>query len=104
MLDTSEIAAFVATSTPAEALKFYRDVLGLTLISDEEYALVFDANGVSLRVQKAGPFTPHQFTTLGWHVKDIDASMRELRSKGVVFEQYPWMPEGSDRTRPSPSG
>jgi catechol 2,3-dioxygenase-like lactoylglutathione lyase family enzyme len=104
MLNTSEIAAFIATSKPDEALTFYRDLLGLTLVSDEQYALVFDANGITLRVQKAGAFTPHQFTSLGWHVTDIDAAMSELRSRGVVFEQYPWMPEGSDGVMTFPGG
>ena len=104
MLGGCELAAFIATSKPNEARAFYEEVLGLTLLSDEEYAIVFDANGTTLRVQKSGAFTPHQFTSLGWHVPDIEAAVLELRSKGVVFEQYPWMPEGSDGIMTFPEG
>ena len=104
MLGNCKLAAFIATSKPDEAKAFFQDKLGLTLISDEQYALVFDANGTTLRVQKAGEFTPHQFTALGWHVDDIEATVRELRAKGVVFEKYPWMPEGSDGIMTFPEG
>jgi len=104
MLSRSRIAAFIATSKPAEAREFYENVLGLTLVSDEEYAIVFDANGTTLRIQKAGDFTPHPFTSLGWHVDDIETSMAELRGKGVIFEQYPWMPENSNGIMTFPNG
>jgi catechol 2,3-dioxygenase-like lactoylglutathione lyase family enzyme len=104
MLGKSKLAAFIATSKPEEAKAFFEDKLGLTLISDEEYALVFDANGTTLRVQKAGEFTPQQFTALGWHVDDIEATVSELRVKGIVFEQYPWMAEDSDGIMTFPGG
>jgi catechol 2,3-dioxygenase-like lactoylglutathione lyase family enzyme len=104
MLDTCQLAAFVATSNPEKARHFYQNTLGLKLISDEEYAIVFDANGTTLRIQKAGAFTPHPFTSLGWHVPDIEAAVAELRGKSVAFEQYPWMPEGSGRIMTFPNG
>lgn len=104
MLGNCQLAAFVATANPNKAREFYQNTLGLTLISDEEYAIVFDACGITLRVQKAGPFTPHQFTSLGWHVDDIEAAVADLRTKGVVFEQYPWMPEGSNGIMTFPEG
>ena len=104
MLTNNRIAAFVATAAPEKARDFYENTLGLTLIADEEYAIVFDAGGTTLRVQKAGPFTPLPFTSLGWHVEDIEASVSDLRSNGVVFEQYPWMPEGSNGIMTFPGG
>jgi len=104
MLSKAKLAAFIATSKPAEARDFYENVLGLTFVSDEEYAIVFDANGTTLRIQKAGDFAPHPFTSLGWHVDDIEATMTDLQEKGVVFEQYPWMPEGSNGIMTFPNG
>ena len=104
MLSDSNLAAFIATSKPDEARAFYENVLGLTLLSDEQYAIVFDANGTTLRVQKAGNFTPQQFTALGWHVDDIEATMAALRAKGVIFEEFPWMPEGSNGIMTFPEG
>jgi catechol 2,3-dioxygenase-like lactoylglutathione lyase family enzyme len=104
MLGNCDLVAFVATSKPKEARDFYQNTLGLSLISDEQYALVFDANGTTLRIQKSGPFNPHVFTSLGWHVPDIEATMADLRRKGVVFEQYPWMPEESNGIMTFPGG
>jgi catechol 2,3-dioxygenase-like lactoylglutathione lyase family enzyme len=42
--------AFVATAKPARARNFFRDTLGLHLVSEDEFALVFDAHGTMLRV------------------------------------------------------
>ncbi len=89
MLASRPIMAFVATQDPERAKPFYRDVLGLKLLSDEPFALVFDAHGTTLRVQKAGPFTPQPFTVLGWEVEDIRAALRALAGRGVVIDRYP---------------
>jgi catechol 2,3-dioxygenase-like lactoylglutathione lyase family enzyme len=88
MLESSKIAAFVATADSAKAKEFYGDTLGLTFVSDDPYALVFDANGTTLRIQKVGEVSPKPYTTLGWHVSDIEKFVRELTEKGVAFEHY----------------
>jgi catechol 2,3-dioxygenase-like lactoylglutathione lyase family enzyme len=49
-LGSAPLVTFVATSDSARARAFYEDVLGLRLIADEPYALVFDANGIMLRI------------------------------------------------------
>ena len=49
-LGSRKIVAFVATSAPAKAKKFYRDKLGLRLVEESPFALVFDAHGTMLRV------------------------------------------------------
>jgi len=95
MLANSSIIAFVATTEPSRVKAFYRDVLGLLLISEDEYALVFDANGTMLRVAVVREIVLAPFTVLGWQVSDIDATVRGLAAKGVTFERYPWM-EQSD--------
>jgi catechol 2,3-dioxygenase-like lactoylglutathione lyase family enzyme len=104
MLETAKLAAFVATADPEKAKEFYQNTLGLRMVSDEEYALVFDANGTTLRIQKTGLFEPHQFTSLGWHVENIEAEVAALRERGVRFEQYPWMPAESEGIMTFPGG
>jgi len=50
-LAQQSILTFVATRDPDRAKKFYRDTLGLPLVSEElPFALVFDVNGTMLRV------------------------------------------------------
>jgi catechol 2,3-dioxygenase-like lactoylglutathione lyase family enzyme len=53
MIAHSDIIAFIATTRPEQAIVFYSEVLGLRLMEDTPYALVFDANGTMLRIQKA---------------------------------------------------
>jgi catechol 2,3-dioxygenase-like lactoylglutathione lyase family enzyme len=81
--------AFVATARADEALRFYRDVLGLALVEDTPFAIVFDAFGTMLRVQKAGSVTPAPYTAFGLDVPDIDAAARELARAGVEPVRYP---------------
>ena len=54
MLSHSRLVGFVATAKPAEARSFYEGVLGLALVEEGPFALVFDANGTTVRVQIAG--------------------------------------------------
>jgi catechol 2,3-dioxygenase-like lactoylglutathione lyase family enzyme len=81
--------AFVATTDAGRTRAFYEGVLGLRLVADEPYALVFDANGTTLRVQKVQSVVAPPYTTLGWVVDDIAGEVRELGAKGVAFERYP---------------
>jgi len=39
MLGSQKLVAFVATRDPVQAKKFYRDSLGLQLVSEDEFAL-----------------------------------------------------------------
>ena len=91
MLDSSSVMAFVATSNAEKARAFYSDILGLRLVSDEPYALVFDAHGTTLRIQKISVITPAPFTVLGWVVDDIATTISGLSTRSVVFERYPGM-------------
>jgi catechol 2,3-dioxygenase-like lactoylglutathione lyase family enzyme len=76
--------AFVATADAERAKVFYRDVLGLRLVADERYALVFDAGGTMLRIQKLGELTPQSFTALGWEVDDIEHAVDAIVDRGAV--------------------
>src|SRR3954465_12156401 len=68
MLEHAPLIAFVATARPAEALHFYRGLLGLELVDDGPFALELRHGGVQLRVQKVASVTPAPWTVLGWRV------------------------------------
>lgn len=80
--------AFAATTDAEAARDFYENKLGLRLVEDSPFALVFDSNGIMLRVQKAQKIDPPQFTVLGWEVADIRAEIKELTGRGVEFNHY----------------
>ena len=70
MLNNSNVVAFVATSRPEQAKSFYEQTLGLRFVKEDDFAIVFDANGIMLRVQKVQAHTPPPYTVLGWDVSD----------------------------------
>jgi catechol 2,3-dioxygenase-like lactoylglutathione lyase family enzyme len=104
MLNKSNVVTFVATSNPDSAKSFYQQTLGLRLVTDDAFAIVFDANGIMLRVQKVQEHTPPNYTVLGWDVGDIQASVKDLLSKGVTCEQYQWLEQDESGVWRSPSG
>ncbi len=93
MLTTATIIAFVATTNPVRARAFYEQVLGLSFVADEPFALVFDANGTMLRVTKVQDLSPAAYTVLGWDVSHIRAEVEALTQRGVVFERYAGFPQ-----------
>ena len=95
ILGGSEVIAFAPTINPEKARAFYEGVLGLRLIADEQpFALVFDANGIMLRVTTVHDLKPQQFTILGWRVADIESAIDRLAAAGVEFLRFPGMNDG----------
>ena len=93
VLRAARIMAFVATTDPERAKVFYRDVLGLRLASDEPYALVFDAGGTMLRIQKMRELSPQPFTALGWEVDDIERAVDDVVARGATALRVPGWPQ-----------
>lgn len=107
MLDSEAIIAFVPTTKPDEARRFYETTLGLEFVQRDAYGLDFNANGVAVRIANVSSekdFTPASFTILGWAVNSIDDSARELTERGVVFEQYRGLEQDQLGIWESPSG
>jgi len=89
MLGSLNIVAFVPTRDSGKAKAFYEGVLGLRFVKDDGFALVLDANAIMVRVATVpAPFTPAQFTILGWQVTQIEKVVKALQEKGVHFERF----------------
>jgi catechol 2,3-dioxygenase-like lactoylglutathione lyase family enzyme len=104
MLTSNRIVAFAATRDPKRAKAFYSDTLGLKLVSEDPFALVFDVHGTMLRVTSVGEFTPHPFTVLGWETPDIASDIKNLVEAGVKFERFPGMKQNDLGVWTAPSG
>ena len=104
MLQSSQIMAFVATSDAKRARAYYEETLGMQLLRDEPFALVFDANGTMLRIAKVPKVTPAAYTVLGWEVGDVSATVKELMKRGVVFEVIPGFQQDDLRVWTAPDG
>ena len=104
MIGNCDLTAFLATANPARAKVFYTKTLGLRLVDEDEFALVFDVSGVPLRIQKVSELRPHPFTSLGWRVRGIRRVVAGLIKKGVVFERYPFLEQDEWGVWLAPSG
>lgn len=106
MLGAAELVAFVPTTNPTKARAFYETALGLHFVSEDQFALVFDSNGVTIRIANVSGVRhkPAAFTILGWTVTDIAETIRGLGKKGVLFERYEGMTQDALGVWKSPSG
>ena len=88
MLSEGRIASRLPVQDMDRARAFYADKLGLEPVEEREGGLRYVcAAGEFALFQSAGaPSGAH--TQMGWEVDDIEATVRELRSRGVTFEKY----------------
>lgn len=95
---------FLATDDAKASKSFYGEVLGLELVSDEPFALVFRSGGGMVRIQKMEQFDAAPHTVFGWEVTNIDGAVSALASKLVEFEIYPHFEQDANGVWTSPSG
>lgn len=90
MLNNLEIIAVLPAKDIVRARNYYRDMLGLVPAED------MDEENLQFRCGKGTAFLLYQTdnagtarnTQMGWRTSDIEAEVQELRSRGVVFEEY----------------
>ncbi|MEO1476892.1 MAG: VOC family protein [Pseudomonadota bacterium] len=95
---------FVPVADGDQAKTFYGEVLGLTLLEDTPFAVVFKVPGGTLRLAKTPNFTPQPFSLISWVVDDIDADIAALRKAGVVFEFFDGLPQDDQGVWTVPDG
>ena len=104
MLAHATIMAFIASADPERAKAFYSERLGLRLVEDSPYALVYDANGIMLRIQKVEELEPAPFTALGWKVENIAQTIDALSAQGVEFQRYSFLEQDPRGVWTTPDG
>ena len=104
MLASFDLIAFIATAHPEQARAFYSEVLGLPLREESPFALVFDAYGTMLRIQKVDRLTYVGYTVLGWQVDDIREAVEQLQHRGIRFERYPGLLQDEQGIWTTPDG
>lgn len=104
-LNRYNIVAFVTIVDTERAKRFYSDTLGMRLVSEEQpFALVFDANGIMLRLVIGNELPSRTGTVLGWQVPDITTAVRDLERAGVTFERYEYFKQDELGVWTSPIG
>jgi catechol 2,3-dioxygenase-like lactoylglutathione lyase family enzyme len=100
-----DLIAFATIVDVERAKVFYRDTLGLTLVSEEPpFALVFDANGIMVRLGMGKELPKVPGTVLGWKVPEIESAVTELAARGIRFERFEGMKQTEAGIWTSPTG
>jgi catechol 2,3-dioxygenase-like lactoylglutathione lyase family enzyme len=71
------------------AKKFYGDKLGLKVEVNDQGLMLRLGGGARVFAYPKGPaHEPATFTILNFPVDDIDATVKQLKAKGIAFEHY----------------
>jgi catechol 2,3-dioxygenase-like lactoylglutathione lyase family enzyme len=104
ILASSTPIGIVCVRDHERATPFYRDVLGLMLVHEDDFAAVFEADGISIRVSSVPGFTPHEHTVMGFKVADIAETVKALTAKGVTFNIYQGFNQDAEGIWTAPGG
>ena len=89
MFKDSPTHATLPCSDFDRAKAFYAEKLGLTPTSEQPAGAFYELPGGSrflLFPSSRAASSTH--TQMGWRVRDIESDVRDLRSRGVQFEEY----------------
>jgi catechol 2,3-dioxygenase-like lactoylglutathione lyase family enzyme len=82
----------VATRLPAQDLEraraFYADKLGLEPVEEREGGLRYVCAAGEFSLFESVGSASGDHTQMGWEVDDIEATVSDLRARGLVFEEY----------------
>lgn len=94
MLSDATVQPMLPVKDLNVAEKFYEESLGLRRLGEEPGAAVTYQSGSSTLVVYRSEFAgTNKGTAALWEVKDVEGTVRELKSKGVSFEHYENMPQ-----------
>jgi predicted enzyme related to lactoylglutathione lyase len=90
MLDSGTVTANIPAADLTRAREFYADKLGLTPSAEFEGVMLLykTAGGTIFSIYETEYAGQAGHTIAQWHVGDIEAEVRDLKAKGITFEQY----------------
>jgi catechol 2,3-dioxygenase-like lactoylglutathione lyase family enzyme len=87
-MDAPMIATLPAADMP-RAKEWYRDKLGMKPVEESPMGeAMYETGGSRFMLYPSAFAGTNQATSAGFEVDDFDATVAELRSNGVVFEEY----------------
>jgi predicted enzyme related to lactoylglutathione lyase len=89
MLKDTTIVPYIPVADLSRARKFYEEKVGL--LPREQYAggVIYEcANGSWVFMYPSAGAGTSKASTAFWSVDDVEAEVAELKSRGVVFEEY----------------
>ena len=80
-------AARLPTHDLERARWFYAEKLGLEPVDERPGGLLYRCSGTEFALFASQGGSPGTFTQMGWEVDDVDATVAEMKRRGVVFEE-----------------
>ena len=96
-LEGARAMAFVGAIDLDRARAFYAGVLGLKVISQDQLAVVVDAGGVRVRINRPlNNVVTADYTVLGFETPHIVEAVKALTAKGVSFMHLSFLGAAQD--------
>ena len=87
-LADGDVAARLPAQDLERARSFYAEKLGLIPVEERPGGLRYRCGSGSFALFQSAGAPSGSHTQMGWEVEDIEATVAELRRRGVVFEEY----------------
>ncbi len=89
MLNNADAVPMIAVKDLNKAKRFYHDTLGLKQVdSNDNEVLVFESGHSRINVYRSQYAGTNKATAVTWRIRDLETTVRTLKSKGVEFEHY----------------
>jgi catechol 2,3-dioxygenase-like lactoylglutathione lyase family enzyme len=105
MLSSATPVAFVPSTDLDRSRQFYESVLGVRVVHADDFAVVVDTGGVTVRITNVGDsFHAQPFTVFGWRVDDVHDEIAALVDRGVEFLRVDSVEQDDAGVWTAPSG
>jgi catechol 2,3-dioxygenase-like lactoylglutathione lyase family enzyme len=88
MLKDGDVAARIPAQDLERARAFYSSKLGLDPVEERPGGLRYRCGTGYFTLFQSTGSASGEHTQMGWEVEDIEATVSELRRRGVKFEEY----------------
>jgi catechol 2,3-dioxygenase-like lactoylglutathione lyase family enzyme len=88
MLEQGDVATRLPAQDLERARQFYAEKLGLEPIEERPGGLRYRGRHGEFAMFESAGAASGDHTQMAWEVDDIEATVRELRERGVVFEEF----------------
>jgi predicted enzyme related to lactoylglutathione lyase len=88
MLQDSDVAARIPAQDLVRARSFYSSKFGLDPVEERSGGLRYKCGSSYFVLFQSTGSASGSHTQMAWEVDDIQATVSELRNRGVVFEEY----------------
>lgn len=96
MLSNAQAFSGYSINDSAAALTFYKHILGCNIQQTDMGLELSFPNGHSVFLYEKADHVPATFTVLNFPVTDLNSTIDDLTSRGVIMERYDTLPAEQD--------